>query len=546
MALPAHTLLHLWPREVKAYLPDQPEKVCLYSDCPELREVVSEGLHRLVEAHQLTVFANECGRCGNSCRRPEIIVREQEIMNIQQHLGLSEWEFREQYLEPAQATWNPGDGFLKLRDGACPFLEPGFPAIPHSAACQIYSIRPQGCRSFKSDKPFCRKDPGRLVETVLAVQVFEHESRIVLVSGEVHTVPTDPAWWTALGREVMAAEQSDPNKYKNVLQKALEIVATLEADLLREEHRGTLTALEQLFRSAADLSHLQPTLSDRLEDGWIRLQALLARFDRGGELPVEPPVAAVLEPRPEGLEWLYLVEAGLTLQFAGKPAQVFEFRSDQRLGALAWELLQRILRRPEDTVQQSFQELEPSCSMCGECCRFYAVEILPSDIHRLCELLQISPADFVARHTVPPKFGWNRDNRVLLKVPTPLYTKVLRELQVHGQDTPPLEGVQGLQCTFLERRSDGFFYCGVHSHKPKVCADYKATNPLCRKTNQVPNEGRQAHSVQWVYLASDGLRLQTLRGAAAQVDPLFVARGYWPEVEEAALALERAAVASLT
>jgi Fe-S-cluster containining protein len=184
--------------------------------------------------------------------------------------------------------------------------------------------------------------------------------------------------------------------------------------------------------------------------------------------------------------------------------------------------------------------------MCGECCRFYAVEILPSDIHRLCELLQISPADFVARHTVPPKFGWNRDNRVLLKVPTPLYTKVLRELQVHGQDTPPLEGAQGLQCTFLERRQDGFFYCGVHSHKPKVCADYKATNPLCRKTNQVPNEGRQAHSVQWVYLSSDGLRLQTLRGAAAQVEPLFVARGYWPEVEEASLALERAAVASLS
>ncbi len=98
----------------------------------------------------------------------------------------------------------------------------------------------------------------------------------------------------------------------------------------------------------------------------------------------------------------------------------------------------------------------------------------------------------------------------------------------------------------LERRSDGFFYCGVHSHKPNVCADYKATNALCRVTNQVPNEGRQAHSVQWIYLTPEALRMQTTRGYEAQVDPFWVARGYWPEVEEAARALERAAVASLT
>lgn len=528
------TLFHLFPREVKTA-----EKSCLYSDCPELRAVVADGLYQLVETHQHTVFANECGRCGNSCRRPQIIVREQEILNLQQRLGISETEFRDRYLEPAQATWNPGDGFMKLQDGACPFLEPGSPAIPHSAGCQVYDIRPQTCRDFKSDKSFCRKDPGRLIEGVISLQVDASESQLVLLNGEVHTVPTDPTWFAHLAREVGVAEQSDPNKYRNVLFKALEIVALLEAQALSDEHRSTLTALEQLFRSAADLSHLQPTLSVWLEDGWSRLLALFARLEQGGALPVGQPAAPVFEPRPEELEWLYLVEAGLTLQLKGQPVKVFEFRSDQQLGELAWDLLQRILRRPEDAVQQSLQEKEPNCSMCGECCRFYAVEIVPSDIHRLCTLLKITPAEFVERHTVPAKFGWNRDNRVLLKVPTPLYTKVLKQLHV-------IDGVEGLQCTFLERRDDGFFYCGVHSHKPKVCEDYKATNALCRVTNQVPNEGRQAHSVQWIYLTPDALRMQTSRGTEAQVDPFWVARGYWPEVEEAARALERAAVASLS
>lgn len=303
-------VFHLRPGELQLSQPDQPDRTYVYRDSPALRAVVGQGLTALLAAHQNTVFGHECGRCGNSCRRREILVREQEILGLQQRLGLSEVEFRERYLDPADATWNPGDAFLRLVDGACPFLEPGHPAIPHSASCRVYEVRPQVCRSFRSDASFCRKDPERLLEQVTAVEVFEHETQLTLASGSTHQVPTDPEWWMGLRAQVELSEQSDPAKYAGVLGKALAILADLEAEVVWEGHRDTLLALAELLTSAAELGHLQPSLNEQLENGWVRVQTLLARLDQPPKREPEQPVAS----RPEGVEWIHLVEAGLTLQ----------------------------------------------------------------------------------------------------------------------------------------------------------------------------------------------------------------------------------------
>lgn len=516
----------LWPDELQAFLPGQPSKTCVYADAPAVRATVGQGLRELVAAHERTIFGHHCGRCGNSCRRPEILVRESEVLALQQRLGLSEWAFRERYLEPATATWNPRDGFLRHERGACAFLQDG-----EVASCSVYDVRPESCRSFASNAPMCVKNPDLLIEELKSARVGPSETRISLKSGEARSVPTPLGWFAELERAVAEAEQADPNKYATILDKALVMLQGLEGEALWEGHRGTLEALETLLREAGELVYLRPALREPLEDGWARVRSLLARL--AAEPAPAPAPRASGRQRPAGLEWLQLEETGLSVQVKGKCSQR-EFRTEPRLAELAWDLVLAVLERPEDSLQQAVQEAEPACTMCGECCRLFAVEVSPTEQRELCQFLKVSQAEFSERYTIPGRFGWNPGNRILKKLPTHLYSKRLKELPLVAP-----EG-QGVQCVFLERRSDGFFGCGVYPARPRPCRDFHPTSSLCRKTNSQVNPGRQAHSLRSLYLDAEAIRLYTVRGH----DAVRVPRGAWPEVEAAARALEAAAVAS--
>ncbi len=504
-------MFELSPSELKT-----PGKTCLYSDSPEVREAVGEGLRELVARHSTTVFGGHCGRCGNSCRRPLILVREAELLALQQRLGLSEGAFRERYLEPFQGTWNPGDAQMRHQDGACPLLE--------GNTCTVYEVRPQSCRDFRSDKPFCVKDPELLIEELASVTVGPHETRMVLLNGEVHQVPTPPAWWQRLTDVSGAAVESDPRKYAVILEKALVILGGVEGEVSWEGHRETLEGLETLLGEAGELVHLQPDLQGALEEGWSRVRALLARLEKPEAEVGDTPAG----PRPAGLEWLHLSETLLTVQRADQPPEVRELGREPELAALAWDFVRALLERPEDSLQLAVQESDPTCTMCGECCRLFAVEVAPSELRVLVAATGL-PAD---AFTLPPRFGWNPGNRILRKVPTPLFPKRLRELPL----APP-QG-QGVQCIFLKRRDDGLFGCGVYAHRPHPCRAFQPTSALCRHTNSAVNPGRQAHSLRSVRLDAEGFQLHTARGH----DAVRIPRGAWQEVDAAARALEAAAL----
>lgn len=493
-----------------------PGKTCLYSDSPEVREAVGEGLRQLVASHSTTVFGSHCGRCGHSCRRPLIMVREADLLAIQLRLGLSEADFRERCLEPFKGTWNPRDAAMRHREGACPLLE--------GNTCTVYEVRPQSCRDFRSDKPFCVKDPELLIEELASVTVGREETRLVLVNGEVHQVPTPPAWWQRLTEVSRVAAESDPRKYAAILEKALVILGGLEGEVSWEGHRETLEALEMLLREAGELVHLQPDLQEALEEGWSRVRALLERA--GGECRVEGGGSE--DERPEGLGWLELVETGVTVCRLGQAPEIREFCQEPELAALAWEFVRAVLERPDDSLQQAVQEPDPACTMCGECCRLFAVEVSPSELRALVAATSLRAEEF----TLPPRFGWNPGNRILQKVPTPLFPKRLRELPLASAQG------QGVQCIFLKRRDDGLFGCSVYAHRPRPCRAFQPTSALCRHTNSAVNPGRQAHSLRSARLDAAGFRLQTARGHEA----VRIPRGVWEEVDAAARALEAAAM----
>ena len=76
----------------------------------------------------------DCTSCGNCCRHSYPVLEEDEIEKISISMDLKTRKFREKYLNRDE------DGFEVLGTGICPFLSDN--------RCEIYSIRPRGCREF--------------------------------------------------------------------------------------------------------------------------------------------------------------------------------------------------------------------------------------------------------------------------------------------------------------------------------------------------------------------------------------------------------------
>ena len=84
-------------------------------------------------------FRFSCRRSGNCCARPEGIVEvtDADVTAIARHLGISEPGFRSRYLRADGRA--PLDGL----GNRCVFLAEG-----SHAACTIYPVRPERCRTW--------------------------------------------------------------------------------------------------------------------------------------------------------------------------------------------------------------------------------------------------------------------------------------------------------------------------------------------------------------------------------------------------------------
>lgn len=521
------------PREatVEFSVEGQPRNRTLsYGRVPNFRKVVMELVGELAEAHQRTLFGNVCGRCGNSCRRDNILVREQEIFALQAHFQLDEVSFRQRHLDQA-FTWNEGDALIRLENGACPFLSSDGSDQPLNAKCTVYDIRPQSCREFTSTASYCRKNMGVMIEELSRVFVNATDLRAVTCDGTEITVPTPPEWWERLSLAFAVEEGSDPER----LDRATQQINTMLEGMIADFGRATLDAdylklldnIRKLIETAATMVDMGPSVDTSVEKAWAnfrQLQDLIASRQAG--IPAPGKKAAV---RPEGLEWLILGESGLAMKVAGRD-EPFQLTLEPFVQQ-AQTLLMSILQRPEDTLQHNLDKPDPECLICGECCHYYVVEVYPSDIFKLCELIKIPYADFEEHYTKEAKFGWNPHDRALKKRPLPNWSKNLRELRVVGEGTKDT-------CVFLERRDNGMFFCQVYTHRPWVCQSYQPNHGLCRTTNNLYNPGRQAQNVKSVLVTSEAFFIQP----AAHPDALRYPRNQWPEVDAAARALEAAAV----
>lgn len=490
-----------------------------YEAFPAFREQVQNLVHDLVSRTDRTLFGSVCGRCGNSCKRPDVLVREHDVFRLRFRLGLTEKELYERYLAPAP-SWNGGDSFLRLEDGRCPFLREG--GDDTQASCTIYEDRPEDCRQFAPISPVCRKEPTRLIEELESIKLCpNNELEVVLGDGRQHRLTDEGAFCELVMTQLELLENTGEKRIERIARRTREILEESGPD-------ADTVALRQLIGDIGSIGGLDRNQPDLLADLWTGLRKLEARPS-----PPRP------EPRPESrVHWLQLTEGAVTALYDLPPLTPVHLGLAQYPSIL--ERVQAFMRELLTVEDQSFQarltEPDPPCFMCGECCRCYAVEIKPSDIDRLAELLAITPQEFVRQYTQPGRFSWNPGNRILNKE-----DKVLR----HTAANPRLVPVQLVPerfergCVFLDEREDGFFYCRVHSHKPQVCRGYSTSMSLCRKTNQIHHWGRQARRLVFVRLQPDEVAVQLYDDVREGLPAVLLKRAAWPALEQAASALER-------
>jgi Fe-S-cluster containining protein len=80
-----------------------------------------------------------CQRCTNCCRWPgQVRLSETEISAIAEFLGLSEWDFIQNYTRLQNSR--RGLSLVEQPDGTCIFLE--------GRDCRLQPVKPQQCRDF--------------------------------------------------------------------------------------------------------------------------------------------------------------------------------------------------------------------------------------------------------------------------------------------------------------------------------------------------------------------------------------------------------------
>jgi Fe-S-cluster containining protein len=144
-----------------------------------------------------------------------------------------------------------------------------------------------------------------------------------------------------------------------------------------------------------------------------------------------------------------------------------------------------------DEHQLMLTEPEPICYLCGDCCSQFGVEILPSDIRRFADNMNLSVKEVREKYLDEHRYSWNRGDGCMKK------------RKFEGEEEP--------KCVLLEKRENGFYYCSVHAFKPDVCRQFTPHHILCRKVNNIPNWQRLPKNIIRIELGGTKLVFHTFQ-----------------------------------
>lgn len=121
-----------------------------------------ENVDRIaLELHQEAFSIVDCTRCANCCKTMPVIVNDEDIARITEHLGMAPEEFVAAYLDKDEK-----ENRYRIRTVPCPFLG-------EDNKCKIYDVRPGACKGYPyTEKDFLRRTIYHTSNAVICPAVF--------------------------------------------------------------------------------------------------------------------------------------------------------------------------------------------------------------------------------------------------------------------------------------------------------------------------------------------------------------------------------------
>jgi len=438
-----------------------------YGDIPVLREKVIKFITSFVNLYGF-YFCNYCSQCGNCCMRENILVTGNDLFSISTSLGMSEKEFYNTYLTHA-GTWSDYDGFIKLKDGRCPFLE----KTPSGRyKCKVYSERPQSCRLYLSTSPVCIKDSSDLIEEIKYLDIVNEQISFMSKSGQFYRdLPIFEELredYSGLLSTLASIKDDEANKVKTALGKLKEIILDMEEG--RVSHEYFIKNVHTVKEMLSLIWNQRIAYSSELDQLWAKISKIeLEHLNKNKTLPDTPEESEDLLQRNDlfsvdnfSLKSIMFCPLTMNLTYTVDETEYnysINYSSDRPLAEYITDFTRRLYLVIRENFPRVMDNFIPRCYMCGSCCTMFIIEIEPSDIRRMADELNMTETEFRETCTGPPRYSWNPGSVTMKKI-------LDEEVNKH-------------RCIFLKKGDLDLYYCSVHAFKPDLCREYKSGKPQC-------------------------------------------------------------------
>ncbi|MEQ8191709.1 MAG: YkgJ family cysteine cluster protein [Candidatus Eremiobacterota bacterium] len=468
-----------------------------YGDIPVLREKVIKFITSFVNLYGF-YFCNYCSQCGNCCMRENILVTGNDLFSISTSLGMSEKEFYNTYLTHA-GTWSDYDGFIKLKDGRCPFLE----KTPSGRyKCKVYNDRPQSCRLYLSTSPVCIKDSSDLIEEIKYLDIINEQISFMSKSGQFYRdLPIFEELredYSGLLSTLASIKDEEANKVKTALGKLKEIILDMEEGRVSNEYfiKNVHTVKEMLSL----IWNQRIAYSSELDHLWAKISKIeLEHLNKSKTLPDTPEESEDLLQRNDlfsvdnfTLKSIMFCPLTMNLTYTVDETEYnysINYSSDRPLAEYITDFTRRLYLVIRENFPRVMDNFIPRCYMCGSCCTMFIIEIEPSDIRRMADELNMTETEFRETCTGPPRFSWNPGSVTMKKI-------LDEEVNKH-------------RCIFLKKGDLDLYYCSVHAFKPDLCREYKSGKPQCYRHINDDLYYRLLSNIQNINLNSETINVDT-------------------------------------
>lgn len=420
------------------------EKLILYRKRPDLQEKISQFVTLLVKEPSFKfIFGNYCSQCGNCCKRENIFVSGGDLFPIATYLGKSDEEIYAAYLIRS-LTWSSHDGYIKLKNGKCPFLKK---KSSGRYFCKIYEVRPSSCYLYMPVTDLCRKETPDLIEQMEYIDIENDRASISLKNGMIYEKQMMTGKLTEVYNEILSTishiDKKDTYNLNNVLEE------------FREDEREK----EKINNSVEETEQKNPIPEEDL------INISEDRVGKSSEEIISPVNENhLLKIKDFELKEITFYQSMVYLEyFTGekKYNHYLNYSEDSGIIEKTGELIKDLCNHIKENYNEYITEKNPNCYMCGTCCKF-TIDISPSDIKKLAEGLNISTEKVIKKYINEKHYSWNPGGGTLKK------------------DIDPETGEK--RCLLLKKENDGKFYCSVHSFKPCICKNYQPGKDVCYKS----------------------------------------------------------------